>query len=195
MDLHSVNYLHYGACKSWYAIPPSHRVRFEQLVKGLLPDLFRTCPEFFRHKVLPYCRRHPPACRLHLASSPASPCSRCGKHGVVAALLQAVTRRRVLVMAACFGGVCPASLPLAGRRVGHCSSGAAMLRVRSRLRRHWAELKAGTPWIGVPWAAQELLISPYMLEQYNIPVVRLVQRPGEFIINYPGNHNNDAGQS
>lgn len=33
---------------------------------------------------------------------------------------------------------------------------------------------------------QELLVSPYMLLQNNIPVVRCVQRPGEFIINYPG---------
>lgn len=29
-------------------------------------------------------------------------------------------------------------------------------------------------------------MSPYMLLQNNIPVVRCVQRPGEFIINYPG---------
>lgn len=33
---------------------------------------------------------------------------------------------------------------------------------------------------------QELLVSPYMLLQNNIPVVRCVQNPGEFIINYPG---------
>ena len=82
MDLASVNYLHYGANKSWYCIPPAHRSRFEQLVKDLLPELFRQCPEFFRHK--------------------------------------------------------------------------------------------------------ELLVSPYVLESYNIPVVRMVQRPGEFVINVPG---------
>jgi jumonji domain-containing protein 2 len=82
MDLASVNYLHYGANKSWYCIPPAHRPRFEQLVKDLLPELFRQCPEFFRHK--------------------------------------------------------------------------------------------------------ELLVSPYVLESYNIPVVRMVQRPGEFVINVPG---------
>ena len=29
-------------------------------------------------------------------------------------------------------------------------------------------------------------MSPYMLLQNNIPVVRCIQRPGEFIINYPG---------
>lgn len=33
---------------------------------------------------------------------------------------------------------------------------------------------------------QELLVSPYLLLQNNIPVVRCTQYPGEFIINYPG---------
>ena len=51
-DLASVNYLHYGAPKRWYAIPPSARARFEVVMQGLLPDLFRGCPEFLRHKEL-----------------------------------------------------------------------------------------------------------------------------------------------
>ena len=51
MELHSINYLHYGAPKHWYCIPPAHRERFETWVKGLLPDCFRACSEFFRHKV------------------------------------------------------------------------------------------------------------------------------------------------
>jgi jumonji domain-containing protein 2 len=51
MDLHSVNYLHYGAPKYWYCIPPDHRDRFEAWVKGLVPDCFRECSEFIRHKV------------------------------------------------------------------------------------------------------------------------------------------------
>lgn len=54
MDLASVNYLHCGAPKAWYCIPPAHRERFERLLEGLLPDMFRACPEFFRHKV-PRC--------------------------------------------------------------------------------------------------------------------------------------------
>ena len=33
---------------------------------------------------------------------------------------------------------------------------------------------------------QELLVSPYVLLQNNIPVVRCTQFPGEFVINYPG---------
>ncbi|GIL53254.1 hypothetical protein Vafri_8903 [Volvox africanus] len=52
LDLYSVNYLHFGAPKQWYCIPPASRKRFEGLVKGMLPDLFKACPEFFRHKEL-----------------------------------------------------------------------------------------------------------------------------------------------
>ena len=68
MDLHSVNYLHFGAPKSWYCIPPAHRARFELLVKGLLPDMFRACPEFLRHKV-PHvlCMPAPCTCMQHAA--------------------------------------------------------------------------------------------------------------------------------
>eukprot|EP00898_Chlorokybus_atmophyticus_P004585 jgi/Chlat1/5127/Chrsp33S05029 len=50
MDLYSVNYLHYGEPKSWYCIAPAHRARFELLLKGLLPDVHKACPEFMRHK-------------------------------------------------------------------------------------------------------------------------------------------------
>ncbi|KAL4425515.1 hypothetical protein ABPG75_009531 [Micractinium tetrahymenae] len=49
MDLHSVNYLHCGASKQWYVVPPAHRQR---LMRSLLQDLFRACPEFMRHKEL-----------------------------------------------------------------------------------------------------------------------------------------------
>ncbi|KAG1659341.1 hypothetical protein FOA52_008395 [Chlamydomonas sp. UWO 241] len=52
LDLYSVNFLHFGAPKYWYCIAPEHRARFETLVKGMLPDLFRACPEFMRHKEL-----------------------------------------------------------------------------------------------------------------------------------------------
>ncbi len=69
MDLASVNYLHCGAPKAWYCIPPAHRERFERLLEGLLPDMFRACPEFFRHKV--GCCSH-----LLLCSRPACASSR-----------------------------------------------------------------------------------------------------------------------
>ena len=53
----SVNYLHAGAGKQWYVIPPPYRTRFERLVRCLLGDLFCYCPEFMRHKVRGWVRR------------------------------------------------------------------------------------------------------------------------------------------
>jgi len=54
MDLYSMNYLHYGKPKSWYAIAPKHRAKFEKVVSTLAEtqELFKSCPEFMRHKEL-----------------------------------------------------------------------------------------------------------------------------------------------
>ena len=50
MNLLSINYLHAGAPKYWYAIAPEHTKRFESLAQSRFVHAARDCPEFLRHK-------------------------------------------------------------------------------------------------------------------------------------------------
>lgn len=50
-DLASINYLHFGAAKMWYCIPPKDRDKFEKLMRNKFPDR-SICPEFLRHKAI-----------------------------------------------------------------------------------------------------------------------------------------------
>lgn len=50
MNLLSINYLHAGAPKYWYAIAEEDSGRFESLMKSMFSHQANECPEFLRHK-------------------------------------------------------------------------------------------------------------------------------------------------
>ena len=50
MNLLSINYVHFGAPKHWYATSPHRAGRVESLAQGQYPLLHRECSEFLRHK-------------------------------------------------------------------------------------------------------------------------------------------------
>ncbi|XP_058117185.1 probable lysine-specific demethylase 4B [Anopheles ziemanni] len=51
MDLYSINYLHFGEPKTWYAVPPEHGRKLEKLAKDSFPASNKTCSSFLRHKM------------------------------------------------------------------------------------------------------------------------------------------------
>ncbi|EKX51736.1 hypothetical protein GUITHDRAFT_65602, partial [Guillardia theta CCMP2712] len=50
MDLHSINYLHWGAPKTWYSVPATHGHKLEALARKHFPTQADQCKEFLRHK-------------------------------------------------------------------------------------------------------------------------------------------------
>lgn len=51
MELYSINYLHFGAPKTWYGVPPEHGRRLERMAQGFFPSNHVECSAFLRHKM------------------------------------------------------------------------------------------------------------------------------------------------
>merc|ERR1719481_558860 len=52
MDLYAVNFLHYGAPKTWYCVPPQYGYKLEQVAQQLFPDMATACFNLMRHKAI-----------------------------------------------------------------------------------------------------------------------------------------------
>ncbi|KAJ7024457.1 hypothetical protein C8F04DRAFT_1010575 [Mycena alexandri] len=50
MDLFSINYIHFGAPKFWYAVPQGRAGALEGTMRGYFPTDTSSCPQFLRHK-------------------------------------------------------------------------------------------------------------------------------------------------
>ncbi|KAI0641835.1 hypothetical protein C8Q79DRAFT_299359 [Trametes meyenii] len=50
MDLFSINYIHFGAPKFWYAMPQARANALEQNMRSLFPGAGKNCSQFLRHK-------------------------------------------------------------------------------------------------------------------------------------------------
>ncbi|XP_063702191.1 probable lysine-specific demethylase 4B [Culicoides brevitarsis] len=51
MDLYSINYLHFGEPKTWYAVPPAYGSKLEKLANENFASSYKTCPAYLRHKM------------------------------------------------------------------------------------------------------------------------------------------------
>lgn len=50
MDLGSVSYLHWGACKVWYIVALSSGPKLEAAIRAAVPDHYPGCANIMRHK-------------------------------------------------------------------------------------------------------------------------------------------------
>lgn len=50
MDLYSINLLHFGKSKSWYAVPPSYARELDKAFNESFPQTASVCPNSLRHK-------------------------------------------------------------------------------------------------------------------------------------------------
>ncbi|XP_037888428.1 serine-rich adhesin for platelets-like isoform X2 [Glossina fuscipes] len=51
MDLYSINYLHFGAPKTWYSVPPEHGRKLEKIANQYFPASYQNCNAYLRHKM------------------------------------------------------------------------------------------------------------------------------------------------
>lgn len=51
MDLYSINYLHFGAPKTWYGVPPAYGRRLEEYANRAFHENYQICNAHLRHKM------------------------------------------------------------------------------------------------------------------------------------------------
>jgi hypothetical protein len=50
MDLYGVNFLHHGAPKTWYCVPPQYGYKLERIAAEVFPTMAQVCANMLRHK-------------------------------------------------------------------------------------------------------------------------------------------------